>query len=61
VLRQFVDRGILRGDLGVPFFLPDPRDEAGKRLIVVAGMGLVGQFGTPELVVLARELCWSLV
>ena len=47
-------------------FLDDPRtrddkDSAGlDRLIAIAGMGYAGRFGTPELTVLARELCWSL-
>ena len=66
LLTQFTERGIFRGDLGQPFFLDDPRtrDDDGSagpdRLIAIAGMGHVGRFGTPELTVLARELCWSL-
>jgi len=62
VLTQFAERGILRGELGRPFFLDDPRPGGGctNRLIVIAGMGIAGRFGTPELTVLARELCWSL-
>jgi CHAT domain len=63
ILTEYTERGIIRGDLGQPFFLPDPRvapnDPAG-RLIVLAGMGAPGRFGAPELTVLARELCWSL-
>ena len=52
--------------MGQPFFLDDPRtrDDDGRagadRLIAIAGMGYAGRFGTPELTVLARELCWSL-
>jgi hypothetical protein len=66
LLTQFVERGIIRGELGQPFFLDDPRtrDDTGSmgpdRLIAIAGMGYAGRFGTPELAVLARELCWSL-
>src|SRR5690606_5568835 len=32
----------------------------GKRIVVLAGMGLPGRFGTPELSVMVRELAWSL-
>ena len=59
VLTQYSERGILKGELGQPFFLPDPRDHTGRRVIAVAGMGVPGRFGWPELTVLARELCWS--
>ena len=58
LITQFTQRGIVRGELGRPFFLPDPRDPT--RLAVVAGMGSVGRFGSSELTVLARELFWSL-
>ena len=58
LLTLFTERGIIRGDLGQPFILPDPRDPA--RVIVLAGMGVPGHFGVPELTVLAQELCWSL-
>lgn len=62
VLADLSERGTLRGELGQPFFLPDPRpsDAPGGRLIAVAGMGVPGRFGTPELTVMARELCWAL-
>lgn len=62
LITQYINRGIVRGELGQPFFLVDPRrDGAGtERLIAIAGMGLPGQFGMPELTVLAREVCWSL-
>jgi CHAT domain len=64
ILTQYTERGIIRGELGQPFFLPDPRvapgGPGGGRLIVLAGMGTPGRFGAPELTVLARELCWSL-
>lgn len=59
VLTQYSERGILKGELGQPFFLPDPRDHTGRRVIAIAGMGVPGRFGWPELTVLARELCWS--
>lgn len=59
LLTLYSERGIIRGQLGQPFFLNDPRATDG-RLIVVAGMGWPGRFGAPELTVLARELCWSL-
>ena len=59
VLTQYSERGIIKGELGQPFFLPDPRDHTGKRIIAVAGMGVPGRFGWPELTVLARELSWS--
>lgn len=58
LLTLFTERGIIRGDLAQPFILPDPRDQT--RFIVVAGMGVPGHFGVPELTVLSQELCWSL-
>jgi len=58
LLTQYSERGVLRGDLGQPFFLDDPR--AAGRLICLPGMGVPGRFGMPELTVLARELFWSL-
>ncbi|MCP9493661.1 MAG: CHAT domain-containing protein [Pyrinomonadaceae bacterium MAG19_C2-C3] len=64
VLTQYTERGIIRGELGQPFFLNDPRATATTagdgRTIAVVGMGEPGRFGSSELVVLARELCWSL-
>ena len=64
LLTQYTDRGIIRGELGQPFFLADPRKGANgrstKRTIVIAGMGVPGRFGQPELTVTVRELCWSL-
>jgi CHAT domain len=60
LLSQYYERGIIRGELGQPFFLDDPRAKnPGSRLIVVAGMGVPGRFGVPELSVLVRELVWS--
>jgi pimeloyl-ACP methyl ester carboxylesterase len=59
LLTLYAERGIVRGELGQPFFLADPRSNDG-RVIALAGMGVPGRFGVPELVVLARELCWSL-
>ena len=64
LLTQYSERGVIRGELGQPFFLPDPRTNGvngvADRVITIAGMGLPGRFGVPELTVLARELCWSL-
>jgi hypothetical protein len=67
LLTQYVERGILRGDLGVPFLVPDIRPRTSNdpvapkdSVVAIAGMGMVGHFGAPELTVLARELCWSL-
>ena len=60
ILTQFTERGTLIGQLGQPFLLADPRDTTGQRLIAIAGMGLPGSFGVPELTVLVRELCWAL-
>ncbi len=64
LLTQYTERGIIRGELGQPFFLVDPRTTRRKkavtRLVAIAGMGVPGRFGMPELVVLVRELCWSL-
>jgi hypothetical protein len=62
ILTQFTARGILVGELARPFFLEDPRPKALEvhRVIAIAGMGPPGRFGLPELIVLARELCWSL-
>ncbi|MDQ3649869.1 MAG: CHAT domain-containing protein [Acidobacteriota bacterium] len=66
LLTQYTERGIIRGELGQPFFITDPRAVNGKRggardrVIALAGMDVPGRFGMPELTVLARELCWSL-
>jgi CHAT domain len=60
IITGLTKRGTIRGDLGIPFFLPDPRSAGRRRVIVVAGMGAPGAFGEPELMVLARELCWCL-
>ncbi len=53
---------VIRGDLATLFLLPDPRPAgaAQQRVIAIAGMGLPGRFGPPELTLLARELCWTL-
>lgn len=51
-------RGVIVGELGHNFLLPDPRDR--KRTIVIAGMGRAGNFREAELAVLARELTWTL-
>jgi hypothetical protein len=59
LLTQYADRGILRGGLAQPFLMPDPGDPAGKRLVVVLGLGRPGGCGVPELTVAVRELCWA--
>ncbi|MCB0183397.1 MAG: CHAT domain-containing protein, partial [Caldilineaceae bacterium] len=62
LLTQFAERGIIRGELAQPFLLNDPRPNGSRldRVIAVAGMGIPGRFGVPELTVLVRELCWTL-
>jgi len=62
LLHQYTQRGIIRGDLAQPFFLRDPRPTPSdiERVIAIAGMGTPGRFNEPELMILARELCWSL-
>ena len=63
ILTQYTDRGIIYGQLGQPFLMPDPRTgrrSKNERLIAIAGMNEPGRFGVPELTVLARELCWAL-
>jgi pimeloyl-ACP methyl ester carboxylesterase len=62
LLAQFGERGIIHGERGQIYFLPDPRARGTetRRLIAVVGMGYPGRFGVPELTVASRELCWSL-
>ena len=63
ILTQYTERGIIYGQLGQPFLMPDPRvgpDSSNRRLLAIAGMNEPGRFGMPELTVLARELCWAL-
>lgn len=67
LLTQYTEWGIIHGELGRPFFLNDPRITRSNtaqakqgRLIAIAGMGQPSRFGTPELTVLSRNLCWSL-
>jgi pimeloyl-ACP methyl ester carboxylesterase len=58
LITQLLERGVIHGGLAQPFILEDPRDKG--RLIAIAGMGEPGRFGTPECMVLARELVWTL-
>lgn len=58
ILTNLTDRHLIRGELGQPFFLPDPRDPG--RVVAIAGMGQPGRFRESELTVLAQHLCWSL-
>jgi pimeloyl-ACP methyl ester carboxylesterase len=63
ILTQYTERGIIYGQLGQPFLMPDPRTNRhskNERMIAIAGMNEPGRFGVPELTVLARELCWAL-
>jgi pimeloyl-ACP methyl ester carboxylesterase len=65
ILTQFALRGLIRGELGQPFFLTDPRvsdvcEALPGRLLAVVGMGVPGRFGVPELTVMVRELCWAI-
>ncbi len=63
ILTQYTERGIIYGQLGQPFLMPDPRVSSkskNQRLIAIAGMNEPGRFGMPELTVLARELSWAL-
>lgn len=58
-LQEMIDRGLLRGDLGSPSLIPDPRDPA-RRMLALMGMGTAGQYGEPEARLVARELVWVL-
>lgn len=58
IITSLCRRGVIVGELGQNFLLPDPRDA--KRVIVIAGMGQPGMFREAELAVLTRELIWSL-
>ena len=59
-LTRLHERGVLRGALGEQFLLPDPRAGREKGLIIAAGMGRPGTFGSAELSVLVRELSLTL-
>ena len=59
LLRTFVDRGVMKGELGRMFLLPDPRPER-SLLFAFAGMGLPGRCGHLELAILVRELVWTI-
>lgn len=58
ILTSLSRRGVISGQVGQSFILPDPRVK--ERLIALAGMGTPGRFGTSELTFLVRELCWTL-
>ncbi len=65
LITRYSERGTIRGELAQFFFLPDPRVKGAKhgndgRVIVIAGLGLPGNFGVPELKLLVRELAWAL-
>jgi hypothetical protein len=60
VLTQLVERGVLRGELGRIFCVPDPRPDAARRVIAVVGMGLPGFLNPDHLTGVVRSLCWTL-
>lgn len=62
LLQTLLQRGTIGGELADLFFLPDPRPNGitSQRVIAVAGMGVPGRLGSPELALLVRELCWTL-
>jgi CHAT domain len=51
-------RGVIVGELGQNFILPDPRKPG--RVIVIAGMGQPGTFRAAEFAILSRILVWTL-
>jgi len=59
LLTELSERGVITGELARTFFLADPRQPA-VRTLAIAGMGLPGRLGIPELTVVVRELCWAL-
>ncbi len=61
LIADLCQSGVIRGELATLFLLPDPRPDGAalQRVIAVAGMGLPGRFGPPELTLVARELCWT--
>jgi len=60
LLAQLYDRGIVRGELGAQFYLPDPRPGFAGNLLAMVGMGPAGGFGVPELTYIVRDLAWAL-
>jgi len=62
LLTQLIQRNVIRSELANLFLLPDPRSpqKSYGRTIVIAGQGMPGSFGHPELKILAREVCWVL-
>lgn len=62
LIAQLIQRNVIRSELAALFLLPDPRPDPGCAgpTIVIAGQGLPGQFGLPELKILAREVGWTL-
>jgi len=64
LLSGLIARGAVRGELGIPTLIPDPRPQGtappGSRHIVLVGMGVVGRFGVSEAMRTARETAWYL-
>jgi pimeloyl-ACP methyl ester carboxylesterase len=54
IVTDLNDRGALPTQLGRFFIIPDD-----TRMAMIAGMGVPGRFGVPELTLLARELLWT--
>jgi len=57
LLSEFTRRGIIHGGLGEVFVLPDPR--RAERVLLVAGMGVPGQFSHVELRSCVRQMLWT--
>ena len=62
ILAQLIQRRVIRSESASLFLLPDPRSGTGAPAptIVIAGQGVPGRFGLPELRLVVRELCWAL-
>jgi CHAT domain len=58
LITDLCERGVIVGELGQNFILPDPRKSG--RVVVIAGMGQPGTFRAAELAILSRELVWAL-
>jgi pimeloyl-ACP methyl ester carboxylesterase len=57
LIGELTRRGVIHGELGEIYMLPDPRDA--KRLVFLAGMGYPGKFGQVELRSCVRQLLWT--
>lgn len=59
IIAKLLSRGISGQEVGQILCLPDPRHSSATRLLLIAGMGPIGQFGGPEVARLAREVCFT--